>query len=131
METPAAELNLVLAWAGIVAGIAGGFLLGLNFHRENWLGGYSSLRRRLLRLAHISMFGLAIINLLFYFTVRAVAMPPGLLQTASWGFGIGAVTMPLCCVLMAGDVRWRSGFAVPVLSLLVAAGATLWGVLQA
>jgi hypothetical protein len=43
---------------------------------------------------------------------------------ASWGFVIGAVTMPLCCVVMAHFPKAHMIFAVPVVSLIFA-GATV------
>jgi len=56
MHTP--QPNLIAAWLGIPLGFGSGLVLGLFFQRENWLGGYSSPKRRLYRLAHISFFGL-------------------------------------------------------------------------
>ena len=47
-------------------------VLGLFFHRENWLGGYASLKRRMYRLGHISFFGLGAVNLLFWLTVKSL-----------------------------------------------------------
>jgi hypothetical protein len=44
---------------------------------------------------------------------------------ASWGFLLGAATMPICCVLMAHRPQWRGLFAVPVTSLLSAGFATV------
>ncbi|MGH8103517.1 MAG: hypothetical protein ACREJQ_03240, partial [bacterium] len=71
--TPApAHLNLVIAWLWIALGFLGGFVLGLNFHRDDWLGGYASFPRRLYRLAHIAVLALGIMNLLFYFTVQTL-----------------------------------------------------------
>ena len=67
------QINLALAWVGILLGFGSGFLLGLNFQKENWLGGYNSWKRRLYRLGHISFFGLALMNLAFYFTVKNVS----------------------------------------------------------
>src|ERR1043166_598732 len=99
-------MNLVLAWLWIVAGFAAGFVLGLQFHREDWLGGYSSHRRRLYRLAHISFFGLAIINLLFFFTAQHLAISGPSLHYASWAFVVGAIAMPICCVIMAHRPNW-------------------------
>jgi len=105
-----------MAWAGISLGFLSGLVLGLFFHHENWLGGYGSFKRRLYRLAHISFFGLGIVNLAFYLTVRAVAISEPI---ASWAFVVGALSMPICCVLMAHLPRARLLFAVPVLSLLL------------
>ncbi len=36
------NLNLFLAWLWILLGFVSGMVLGLFFHRENWLGGYGS-----------------------------------------------------------------------------------------
>lgn len=124
-----ADLNLLLAWVWITVGFLVGFWFGLNFHREEWLDGYTSLKRRMYRLAHISFFGLAIINLLFYFTVAALTPSGAIVTIASWGFLVGAVTMPVCCVAMAHKVDWRPWFLVPVISLAVAGMATIWMVM--
>ena len=123
-------MNLIMAWLWIVLGFAGGSLLGLQFHREDWLGGYASHRRRLYRLGHISFFGLGIVNLLFYFTAQGLRVTGPAVGVASWGFLIGAATMPICCVLMAHRPQWRGIFAVPVTSLLSAGVATLLTLLK-
>ncbi|HLK61190.1 MAG TPA: hypothetical protein VKU00_31805 [Chthonomonadaceae bacterium] len=124
--------NLVLAWLWIVLGFGFGALMGMRFQDENWLGGYGSFPRRLYRLGHIAFFGLAIINLLFFFTVCLIGRPRDNWALSAWGFGIGAITMPLSCLLMAHWPRARPlfVFAVPVASLLLAGLTTLWKVLN-
>jgi hypothetical protein len=125
-----AHLNLILAWIGIALGVIYGFILGLHFHRDEWLGGYASLRRRLYRLTHIALFGLALINLGFYFTAQRMPYPNRVLDLASWAFAVGAVTMPVCCLAMAHRIQLRSLFVIPVLSLLMGAVLTVWEVVQ-
>jgi hypothetical protein len=123
--------NLLLAWLWIVVGFAFGAVMGLGFHRDEWLGGYSSLRRRLYRLAHISFFGLAIINMLFALTMIAITVRrDSYLILSSHVFLIGAVSMPLCCILTAHFRRLQALFAVPVISLIVAGVLTLLKVMQ-
>jgi len=117
--------NLTAAWIGIVFGVLSGFAMGLWFHREDWLGGYDSLRRRLYRLAHISLFGLALINVAFSLTAGQLPRGTSSLNWASSGFIVGAVTMPVCCLLMAHWPRLRGLFAIPVLSLLASSCLTL------
>lgn len=124
MDIP--NLNLRLAWLWILLGFASGFALGARFHEENWLGGYASHKRRLYRLCHISFFGLALINLMFFFTIRAHSYPATPTAVASWGFIAGALSMPVCCLIMAHQPKWRALFLVPVLSLMMAGGITLW-----
>jgi hypothetical protein len=121
----AAQINLVLAWVWILLGFVSGLGLGFFFHRENWLGGYNSLKRRLYRLAHISFFGLGVVNLCFYFTERAVSAPGSTLILASWLFVAGALSMPACCLVMAHFPRTRLLFSIPVLSLVLAGVLTI------
>ncbi|HXT40105.1 MAG TPA: hypothetical protein VN887_08780 [Candidatus Angelobacter sp.] len=128
MKTPIAQLNLVLAWLWILLGFANGFFFGLNFHKERWLGGYSSYRRRLYRLGHISFFGLAGVNFLFYLTARSFTLAPIVATVASWGFALGAVSMPICCFAMAHRPRFRALFLIPVTSLIASCILTLWEV---
>src|SRR5438045_7809391 len=111
------QLNLIVAWAGILLGFGSGLVLGLFFQRENWLGGYTSLKRRLYRLGHISFFALGAVNLLFYLTAERLPAGSMTVAMASWAFLIGAVSMPLCCLLMAHLPRTHILFAIPVLSL--------------
>lgn len=115
--------NLCLAWLWILLGFASGMILGLFFHRENWLGGYGSFKRRLYRLGHISFFGLGALNLLFSLTVRNCALAGMAIDFASLAFIVGAVTMPVCCVAMAHFPKAHLIFSVPVVSLI--AGAIL------
>src|SRR5947207_6970620 len=95
------QINLTLAWLGLVLGFASGFALGLNFHREDWLGGYGSFQRRLYRLGHISFFGLGVLNLMFYLTARQCFASTFAVKLASSGFLLGGISMPICCLIMA------------------------------
>jgi hypothetical protein len=125
-ELSAATLNLTCAWLWMLLGFASGFGLGLFFHREDWLGGYGSFQRRLYRLAHIAFFGTGFVNFMFWLTAARLGPGGAAFTVASWAFVIGAITMPLCCVLMAQHKRFKLLFGVPVFSLLTGAAATLW-----
>lgn len=128
MNDAAPQLNLVFAWIWILAGFLSGMIMGLKFHDENWLGGYSSFKRRMHRLAHISFFGLGAVNLLFYFSVKG--LPLGVLGTvASLAFIVGGLSMPVCCWLMAWSKRFQASFALPVISLISGALLTILEVL--
>ncbi len=116
------NLNLTAAWVGILGGIATGAGMGLLFYKEDWLGGYSTWRRRLVRLAHISFFGLGLINLAFALSIPHLETPvsalPGQLLV------LAAISMPLVCYLAAWRKPMRHLFPVPVMSL--AAGLILF-----
>jgi hypothetical protein len=101
----------------MLLGFITGMGMGLFFHKEGWLGGYGSFQRRLYRLCHISFFGLGMVNLLFYITAQHFAQG-SLMNVASWAFVVGAITMPVCCLLMAHFPKAHFFFAVPVLSLI-------------
>jgi hypothetical protein len=122
-------INEAFGWVWILAGFLSGLVLGLFFQRDDWLGGYGSFRRRLIRLGHISFLGLGILNILFALSVPRLGLAGGALQLASRALLVGAVTMPLCCGLMA----WRRGFhalfGIPVASLLLGVGVIVRGIL--
>ena len=130
MKAHLAQLNLVLAWIGLLLGFISGSVLGMKFHRADWLGGYGSFPRRLYRLGHISFFGLAMVNLMFFFTAQYLFVPSLPASLASWGFAVGAVTMPVCCLVLAHNARFHALFAVPVSSLLAGGIFTLWEVIK-
>lgn len=112
------NLHLLAAWIGFLCGVISGAIIGLFFHREDWLGGYSSYPRRLVRLGHISFFGLGFLNALFALTVSATQVPELIGHLASIGLLTGAITMPLCCFAAAWHKGLRCLFPIPVTSLL-------------
>ena len=114
--------NEVFGWCWILSGLLAGLALGLRFHAENWLGGYASHPRRLLRLGHISFLGLGILNVLFALCGARLALSPERLGLASWAFIAGAVSMPAYCAIMAWRRELHLVFAVPVTSLLLGTG---------
>jgi len=122
--------NLILAWLCILLGFVSGMVLGMFFHGETWLGGYGSLKRRMYRLGHISFFGLGAVNLLFCLTVQNFSLAGPLIYFASLAFIVGAIAMPVCCVVMAHFPKTRPIFAVPVLSLIAGGILTLMEVIK-
>lgn len=126
MDAPPHVLNWQAGWLLVLAGFATGAVIGLSFHREDFLGGYNSFRRRLVRLGHIALAALGMMNVLF--AVSPWPQPGSLTsRAASLAFVIGGVTMPAACFLTA----WRQGirhvFVVPVTALVLAVVFTLAG----
>ena len=124
------RVNLVLGWLWILLSFLTGMVIGLFFHKENWLGGYTSLRRRMYRLGHISLAALGAVNILFFFTARLLVPGSPLVTLGSFSFIVGAITMPLCCLVMAHAPKAHLVFSIPVISLLTAGVVTLLAVLQ-
>src|SRR6476660_263178 len=114
------DLNFFAAWFAILTGLLTGTTMGLFFHDPDWMGGYESWRRRMLRLGHISFFGTGFLNLAFVLSVEHLhwSGPPPL---ASAGFLLGALAMPAVCFLSAWRESFRHLFVIPVASLIVAA----------
>ncbi|HVU45691.1 MAG TPA: hypothetical protein VHD85_06190 [Terracidiphilus sp.] len=123
----AAVVNLIGGWIGMSAGVLSGAVAGLFFHRDDWMGGYDSYRRRLTRLGHISFFGLGFLNLIFAATAGQLLLRPTYLQIASDGLIVGAITMPVCCFLSAWRKPWRHLFPIPVLAVATGIFAILAG----
>jgi hypothetical protein len=122
------RLNLAFAWLWILLGFASGALMGLQFQRENWLGGYSSFPRRLYRLGHISFFGLGLINFLFAATLRIFGVDSPAVAYAAYAFIAGGILMPICCLIMAHFPQRKAAFvfAAPVASLLLGGALTFY-----
>ncbi len=115
-------LNWYFGWSLILAAFVVGAILGLFFHREDFLGGYASFRRRLLRLGHVALAALGMLNVLFSLTPGTSAPAH---QLAALCFVIGGVAMPAVCFLTSWRIGFRHLFFVPVVALVIAVIQTL------
>ena len=112
-------INTYAAWGGFLLGCCAGALPGLFFYREDWLGGYVSWPRRMMRLAHIAFFGIGFLNLAFGLTSQILGLKSGL-NVPSILLLVGAVTMPLVCYLSAWRPSFRHIFFLPAGSITLA-----------
>lgn len=119
----AALLQLRLGWMLILAGLLSGLFLGTGFHREEFLGGYASLRRRLVRLGHIALVVLGALNVLWFLSSAELGAP-GIAGTL---FMAGSIAMPLTCFLVAWRAPLRLLFALPALLLIVSVAQLVFG----
>lgn len=114
------EPNFVGGWCLVLVSFALGAIIGLGFHRDDFLGGYTSFRRRLLRLGHIALAALGIVNIVFGLSpVPAVA--GGTSAWPGWCLLGGGVAMPAVCFLTAWKPAARHLFFIPVTLLVLAA----------
>jgi hypothetical protein len=125
MELP--QVCLAAGWVSMLGGVVSGGLLGLFFHRDDWLEGYGSFRRRMLRLGHISLFGLGLIDVLFALSLGARSISPLAARIAAAGFLLGMATMPACCFLTAWKRPLRHLFPLPVAAVLTGICSLLAG----
>ena len=121
-------VNLHAAWIGFFAGCLAGAIPGLFFHGSDWLGGYASWPRRMIRLGHVAFFGIGFLNLAFALTVRALGIETGIGATSVLLL-VGAATMPAVCYLSAWKPAFRHVFFIPAMSVTVAIGAFVWRLL--
>jgi len=110
-------VNLTAAWIGFALGCVSGAIPGLFIHSHTWLGGYTSWPRRLIRLAHISFFGIGFLNLGLGLTCKVLGIEAGLASTLML---VGAVMMPTVCYLSAFKPLFRHLFFIPAGSVLAA-----------
>ncbi len=119
------SINLYVGWMAVLTGLLAGTGIGLLFHQSDWLGGYDSWRRRMLRLGHVALVGTGLLNILFALSVNAMEIEPAP-RFAGVLFIVGAAAMPSVCFLSAWKTGFRHLFFIPVVSLLGAAGDFLF-----
>ena len=106
-------------WSLIAAAFVTGAVIGLRFHDETFWGGYGSFRRRIVRLGHIALAALGMMNVIY-----ALAPWPAAESFHGRGASIallaGAIAMPVVCFLTGWREGFRRLFFVPV-SLLISA----------
>ena len=114
------SINFYGGWLGVLAGLLVGAGIGMFFHKDPWLGGYSSWRRRVLRLGHIASVMVGILNLLFVFSISLGFVDLSkLTDIVSWLFLAGLVGMPVCCYAAAACKPMRFLFPIPATCLIV------------
>ncbi|HMO13642.1 MAG TPA: hypothetical protein PKD64_04240 [Pirellulaceae bacterium] len=112
-------LNWYFGWCSIIAAFASGAIIGLFFYCDQFLGGYASFRRRILRLGHIALAALGMMNVLVGIDQLQRNLEYPIL--AQWGLILGGITMPAMCFLSAWRPVFRHLFFIPVALLIVGA----------
>jgi small-conductance mechanosensitive channel len=126
VNAPAHAINWLVGWWLVLAAFATGAAIGLFFHRPDFLGGYDAFRRRILRLGHIALAALGMLNVIYAISPWPAA---GLAAAngASIGFIVGGIAMPAVCFLTAWREGFRHLFFIPVVALMFAVVCTLMG----
>jgi hypothetical protein len=97
-QTISVLANLAIGWSSLAAGALTGLVLGLwsfggPMPVPEWLGDYSSLPRRLMRLGHIAFFGLGILNILMAWQI-SIARHNRYNRTALVSMNFGNLFLP-------------------------------------
>ncbi|MFB3921479.1 MAG: hypothetical protein ACE145_07135 [Terriglobia bacterium] len=123
-------MNETFGWTSVLAGGAMGLYMGLRFRREDWLGGYNSFPRRMVRLAHVALMALGILNIQFGQSLPRMQLGPTTEMVASFSFMSAAVLMPACCLWMAARRSRFEIFAAPVSCLAAGLVLTIGGLIR-
>src|SRR6516165_1356252 len=103
--------NWYAGWGLLLVAFVTGAALGFFFHQEDFWGGYGTCRRRIVRLGHIALAALGLVNLLYGLSPWP---EPSRWQTApaSIFFLSGAVLMPAVCFLTGWKETFRVWFVI-------------------
>lgn len=119
-DSDVGKINIIFGWCWLFLGILGAVWLGLYAFSPDWLGGYSSLSRRLLRLAHIAVMALSLTNILYGLCLKLTSLPLRLKKVGSFAMIITAVSMPLACLVSMFNLAFKSFFSIPVIFFCLA-----------
>jgi hypothetical protein len=123
-------VNELFGWISVLAGLAMGLYMGLKFQREDWLGGYNSFPRRMVRLAHVALVALGILNVQFGQSLPRLQLSSTAAGVASFAFMAAAVLMPVCCLWMAARRSHFEIFAAPISCLAAGLILTIGGLIR-
>ena len=126
MNEPIFLLNWKVGWILVLSAFVTGASIGLFFHKEEFWGGYDSFRRRIVRLGHIALAALGMMNVIFSFSPWPLEGTAAA-NLASWGFVVGGISMPAVCFLAGWRKPFRHLFFIPVTALIIAVSNTLLG----
>jgi hypothetical protein len=116
VEIDPVTFSLRAGWLGMLGGVLSGALMGLFFLRPDWMGGYGSQPRRLVRLGHISFFGIGLLNLFYALSLSPLGVPAAAARWGSLALLVALIAMPTCCFLTAWRPAMHQLFPIPVLS---------------
>jgi hypothetical protein len=125
----AGELNILFGWAWMCVGFISGMTLGMWAEGEKWLGGYASVTRRYLRLAHVAFIALSVINILYGKELGAVALPTHIKSIGSALMIFGAAGVPIACISAAFYRKAKYVLPLPALAVLVGTAILVIGMI--
>lgn len=114
------RINIKFGWCWLLIGILVAMWMGLFAFKPDWLGGYTSLPRRFLRLSHIAFMALALTNVLYGLCIDSANVSIRLKKIGSYCMIIAAVTMPIICLFSICNSFFQSMFFIPALAFICA-----------
>lgn len=124
-ESHSGQLNRRVGWVVFLIGIMAGMVMGMwSFDgpvtAPAALADYSSLPRRLTRLAHIAAMALGMMNILYGIELPRVRLSQGTKKLGAWSMVIAATLMPSALTLAAFvNPDWKYLLPIPATASLV------------
>ena len=126
------DVNIVWGWCWIVFGILSGSIIGMwafdgplpapRSHKN-----YADLPRRLTRLAHISLFMLPLINVVYGEHIDQVPLGDALKVTGSYSMIVLMVGIPACLLLASWKIVFKYFSVLPVSAGFLGLGIMAYG----
>jgi len=113
------DANIIFGWIWLCLGFIYGMTLGLWAEGEEWLGGYTSITRRYLRLGHVAFIALPIINILYGKELPLINLGDSIKYIGSYLMIFGAVGVPVSCISAAFIRKARYFLPLPASAILV------------
>ena len=111
------EISIFAGWMGILSAFGTGMLLGLVTQWTQLLGAHGDASRKYVRLGHIAMAALGMINILAGICIKVGFAFSPITQTL---LIVGMITMPLACFITAYHKHGFFLFPIPAMSLFMA-----------
>ena len=127
-----ADFSRAIALTGMLLGAVSGLVIGLwsfggPLPEPAWVGGYSELPRRLIRLAHIALFALGMINLMLARQHASLELPAGATRLALAAMNVGTLLMPALLFATVFVPPMKYLLAVPALAVTLALAIAAYG----
>ena len=115
------KINIKFGWSWLFIGILVAMWMGLFAFKDGWLGGYTSLPRRFLRLSHVAFMALSLTNVLYGLCIDSANLSERFKKAGSYLMIIAAVFMPTICLLSMYKACFQMFFCIPAVSFALAA----------
>ncbi len=120
-----ADFSRAIALTSLFLGAASGLVIGLwsfggPLPEPAWVGGYSELPRRLIRLGHIALFALGMINLMLARQHAGFGLPERTTRLALAAMNIGNLLMPALLFATVFLPAMKYLLAAPALAVTLA-----------
>ena len=121
------QATVTAGWIWMISGIVLGMLIGLRAESTEWAGGYDSLRRRAMRLAHISAIALPLLAILYGSHIDSLILATGWKMIGAFLMMGGMMLMPIVCLATSVVNPAKYLFPLPATSILAALVIMAWG----